>query len=225
MKQQSLAEAEDYEYGEYYGMDDYYESDFGGGASCAMCEETCASDSDRYLRDELDRRKTSMRRKYSRMRDVNKFRRTSARNKRIAGDNACTAAQRARDPAEKRKQRKLCYDLRSESSRLVTEVDIDLQNIEDQQRREETTITEEVTKINNNKNEKTIINEKTTEINKSKLKEEQSSRITKETEERITLINKKVEYEKITETIINKETTNIENQVTNINKQIEDVEN
>ena len=115
--------------------------------------------------------------------------------------------------------------MRSESSRLITEVDIDLQNIEDQQRREETTITEEVTKINNNKNEKTIINEKTTEINKSKLKEEQSSRITKETEERITLINKKVEYEKIIETIINKETTNIENQVTNINKQIEDVEN
>jgi hypothetical protein len=155
-----LAESEDYEYGEYYGMDDYYDTDYGAN-SCAMCEETCSSDSDRYLRDELDRRRTLTRRKYSRMRDVNKYRRVTARNKRIAGDNACTAAQKARDPAEKAKQRKLCYELRTESSRLITETDIELQNIEEQQKTEERIINEETTKITNDKTEKTIINEKT----------------------------------------------------------------
>lgn len=159
-----------------------------------------------------------MRRKYSKMRDYNKYRRVTARNKRIAGDNACTAAQRARDPAEKRKQRRLCYELRAESSKITTEADIDLQNIEEQQRNEETVINEETTKITKDKTDKTIVNEKTTEINESKLTEETSSRIEHETEERISIIKKIIETEKISETIINKETTNIEKEITNINK-------
>jgi hypothetical protein len=101
--------------------------------------------------------------------------------------------------------------LRSESSRLTTEIDIESQNIDDQQKSEETILNEETNKVTQEKTEKTIINEKTTEINTSKLKEETSERITKETDERISIIKKKVETEKITESIITKETTNIEN--------------
>lgn len=144
------------------------------------------------------------------MRETNRYRRNSAYQKRVAGDNACSAAQRAKDPAEKKKQRKLCYELRSESSRLITETDIEIQNIEEQEKSETKILNEETTKVIKEKNEKTIINEKTTEINKSKLKEQTSSRITKETDERISLIKKKIETEKITESIITKETTNIE---------------
>lgn len=148
------------------------------------------------------------------MREYNKYRRQTAYNKRYAGDNACTAAQRARDPVEKAKQRKLCYELRSESSRLITEIDIEINNIDEQQKTEEKILNEETNIVNKEKTEKNIINQKTTEINNSKLKEETSSRITKETDERISIIKKKVETEKITESIITKETINIDKQIT-----------
>lgn len=96
------------------------------GDKCAICEETCHGDSDRYMSQELDRSRNMLRRKYSKMRDTNKYRRVTARNKMIAGDNYCTQSQRAKDPAEKKKLRKLCYELRSESSRIITETDIEL---------------------------------------------------------------------------------------------------
>lgn len=151
-------------------MEDYGDADL-AAAGCAQCDESCQEDSQRSLNTELERQKLMLRRKYSKRRDMSKYRRNQAYNKRIAGDNACTAAQRARDPIEKRKQRKLCYDLRTESSRLITEIDIEVQNIEDQQKTEERILNEETTKVTKEKNEKSIINEKTTEINKSKLKE------------------------------------------------------
>ena len=86
-------------------------------------------------------------------------------------------------------------------------------------------MSEETTKIIHDKTTKNIVNQKTTEINNSKIKEETSERITKETDERISLIKKKIETEKITEHIITTETTQIEKQITNINHQIEEVEN
>ena len=221
MQEQYEAEHAEYEYSEYFSdYDSGYSSSYGGGGggyggrggygdpyggpdynaqSCAMCDENCNADSERSLAREIERQKNIIRRKYSKRRESNRFKRQSAYNKRIAGDNACTAAQRAKDPAEKKKQRRLCYELRAESSRINTEADIENQNIDDQQRTEEKVVNEESNKIVNDKTTKTIINEKTTEINKSKLKETTSSRITKETEERISLIKKKVETEKITE--------------------------
>lgn len=218
----------EYEYGEYYSMEDYgYETygPNGGMDDCHYCEEECGMKSEYQMQQELAKMRASLRKKYSRMREVNKYRKVTAHNKRIAGDNACTAAQKAKDPAEKKKQRKLCYELRTESSRLTTESEIEYQNIEDQERIEEHHISEETTKIVNEKSTKNIVNQKTTEINESKIKEETSERITKETDERISLIKKKIETEKITEHIITSETIQIEKQITNINKQIENVEN
>jgi len=218
----------EYEYGEYYSMEDYgYETygPNGGMDDCHYCEEECGMKSEYQMQQELAKMRNVLRKKYSKMREVNKYRKVTAKNKRIAGDNACTAAQRAKDPAEKKKQRKLCYELRTESSRLTTEAEIEYQNIEDQERIEEKTITEETNKVIKDKTIKNVNNQKTTEINKSKIKEQTSSRITKETDERITLIKKKIETERITEHIITEETTQIEKQITNINKQIEDVEN
>ena len=228
MSSQYDAEMAEYEYGEYYSMEDYgYETygPMGGMDDCHYCEEECGMKSEYQMQQELAKMRNVLRKKYSKMREVNKYRKVTARNKRISGDNACTAAQRAKDPAEKKKQRKLCYELRTESSRLTTEAEIEYQNIEDQERIEEKTISEETNKVIKDKTTKNIVNQKTTEINKSKIKEQTSSRITKETDERISLIKKKIETERITEHIITEETTHIEKQVTNINKQIEDVEN
>lgn len=58
MSQQNLAESDDYEYEEYYGSYDEYggygDSDL-AAAGCRMCEETCATDSDRSLQMEIER--------------------------------------------------------------------------------------------------------------------------------------------------------------------------
>ena len=75
------------------------------------------------------------------------------------------------------------------------------------------------------KNEKTITTSKVSEINKSKLQESETSRITQETEERIHLIKNKIETEKIESHHLSTQTTTIEKQVTNVQVQIEEIEN
>lgn len=60
------------------------------------------------------------------------------------------------------------------------------------------------------KQEKTVSSTKTTEINRAKLEEQETTRITKETEERITLIKNKIETERIATQKISEQTTNIE---------------
>ncbi len=86
---------------------------------------------------EIEKQKTVITKKYSKMKEVNKQKKVHAHNKRVAGDAACTAAQKAKDPAEKKKQRKACKDLREEASKMTTEVEIELSNINDQQKEEE----------------------------------------------------------------------------------------
>ena len=75
------------------------------------------------------------------------------------------------------------------------------------------------------KHEKTITTSKTSEINKSILQESETSRITQETEERIHLIKNKIETEKIESHHLSTQTTTIEKQVTNVQVQIEEIEN
>jgi hypothetical protein len=72
-------------------------------AGCKLCDETCSADSQKSLTTEITKRKTVITKKYGKMKDFNKKKKTSAHNKKVAGDNACTAAQKAKDPAEKKK--------------------------------------------------------------------------------------------------------------------------
>lgn len=119
----------------------------------------------------------------------------------------------------------MCTNLQIEGSKLTTEVEIERTTIDETQRREETTLVEETQEVLRQKQEKTVTTTKVTEINKAKLKEQETSRITKETEERISLIKSKIETERIEQTKITEQTTSIEHQVTNIQHQVEIVEN
>jgi len=112
-------------------------------ASCTLCADTCSADSQETLTKEIEKRKTVTKKKFNKMKDSNKKKKTSAHNKKVAGDNACTAAQKAKDPAEKKKQKKICKDLREESSKLETEADIEGANIDEQEKAEEKDIAEE----------------------------------------------------------------------------------
>ena len=62
-------------------------------------------------------------------------------------------------------------------------------------------------------------------INRAKLEEQETTRIAKETEQRMTLIKNKIETERIATQKISQQTTNIERQVSNVQSQIEQVEN
>ena len=59
---------------------------------------------------EIEKQKTVITKKYGKMKEVNKQKKVHAHNKRVAGDAACTAAQKAKDPAEKKKQRTPALD-------------------------------------------------------------------------------------------------------------------
>jgi len=102
-------------------------------------------------------------------------------------------AQKSKDPAERKRYQQACTNLQVEASKLITEVEIERTTIEENQRREETTLVEETQEVLRQKQEKTVTTTKVTEINKAKLKEQETSRITKETEERISLIKSKIE--------------------------------
>jgi hypothetical protein len=165
-----------------------------------------------------------MEEKFARMLKFNMFKKTSAHNKRVEGDNNCAAAQKAKDPAKKKELRRLCYSLREESSKLDTEANIEHQNIVDQKHSEETTINEVTNKAITDNTEKTTSTKKDHIINENVQKETTSTRITKETEERITNIKKVLETERIGNTMITEQTTTLDKKVTNIHKQIEEFE-
>jgi uncharacterized protein YktB (UPF0637 family) len=85
---------------------------------------------------------------------------------------------------------------------LDTEANIEHQNIIDQQHTEETTINEVTNKAITDNTEKTTSTKKDHIINENVQKETTSTRITKETEERITNIKKVLETERIENTMI-----------------------
>ena len=101
-------------------------------AGCKLCDESCTQDSQASITKEIEKQKTVIKKKYSKMKNQNKIKKTHAHNKRVAGDNACTSAQKAKDPAEKKKQKKMCKDLKDEASKLETEAKIEESNINDQ---------------------------------------------------------------------------------------------
>jgi hypothetical protein len=72
----------------------------------------------------------------------------------------------------------MCTSLQTEYSKLITEVQIEKTTIEESQRKEETTLVEETQEVLRQKQEKAVTTTKVTEINKSKLKEQETSRIT-----------------------------------------------
>jgi hypothetical protein len=108
-----------------------------------LCDESCSADSQKTLTTEIEKRKVVIKKKFIKMKEFNKKKKIHGHNKKVAGDSACTAAQKAKDPAEKKKQRKICKDLREESSKLITEAEIEGSNIDDQEKAEEKEISEE----------------------------------------------------------------------------------
>ena len=72
-------------------------------AGCKLCDESCSQDSQASITKEIEKQKTVIKKKYTKIKGLNKQKKTIAHNKRVAGDNACTAAQKAKDPAEKKK--------------------------------------------------------------------------------------------------------------------------
>lgn len=72
-------------------------------AGCKLCDESCTQDSQGSITKEIEKQKTVIKKKYTKMKTLNKQKKTHAHNKRVAGDNACTAAQKSKDPAEKKK--------------------------------------------------------------------------------------------------------------------------
>lgn len=199
----AVKEAEDAEasYAEATPIDDEGEAD-STAASCKLCDESCAADSQKTLTTEIEKRKVVVKKKYIKMKEFNKKKKIHAHNKKVAGDSACTAAQKAKDPAEKKKQRKICKDLREESSKLTTEAEIEGANIDEQEKAEDKEISDETQQAIKDQNDKSSSNEKSNEINKAKLKEQTSTRIVKETEERIGLIKKKLETERIVSSVV-----------------------
>jgi len=194
-------------------------------AGCKLCDESCSADSQSSLTKEIEKQKTVVKRKYESKKIVNKQKKTHAHNKRVQGESACNAAQKAKDPAEKKKQKKMCKELKEEASKIETEAKIEEQNINDQQQQEEKEIADDTQAAVKEQTDKTNTNKKSQEINKAKLKEQKASRITKEAEERIEVIKKKMESERIETTTLTTQTTAMEKQVSVIQKQIEDVEN
>lgn len=145
---------------------------------------------------EISKRKTVITQKFTKLKEINKQKQVIAEQKKIQGESSCSAAQKSKNPAEKKKYEQMCSDLRVESSKLITEVTIEKNTIEEQQRQEERVLQEETESIITQKETKTLDQEKVTEINKAKLIESQATRITKETDEQISVIKQKVETEK-----------------------------
>ena len=194
-------------------------------ASCQVCDKECATDTEMTITREIEKQKTVITKKYSKQKEINKQKKIVAENKKVESQQNCVYAQKSHDPAQKKKYLQQCQSLQVESSKLISEVEIERTTIDESERKEEQVLVEETTEVLRQKQEKTVTSTKVTEINKSKLKEQESSRITKETEERISLIKNKIETERIETQKISQQTTTIEKQVTNVQVQIEQVEN
>jgi hypothetical protein len=157
-------------------------------AGCKLCDETCSADSTTSLTKEIEKQKDVIKKKYEKKKLVNKQKKGHAHNKRIAGDQACNAAQKSKDPSEKKKQKRLCKDLKEEASKIETEAKVEEQNINDQQQSEEKEVADDNAAAIKEQTEKSNVNKKSQEINRAKLKEQKAARITKEAEERIAVI-------------------------------------
>lgn len=129
-------------------------------AGCKLCDESCSADSQSSLTKEIEKQKTVVKRKYEKKKLVNKQKKTHAHNKRVAGENACNAAQKSKDPAEKKKQKKMCKELKEEASKIETEAKIEEQNINDQQQAEEKEIADDTQAAIKEQTDKTNINKK-----------------------------------------------------------------
>lgn len=71
--------------------------------SCGICEELKAAGAQKGLSAELQKQRELFRIKYKKLFAICKRKHTLGENKRVAGDNACTASQRSKDPSEKKK--------------------------------------------------------------------------------------------------------------------------
>jgi hypothetical protein len=193
-------------------------------AGCVACDSQCSANTEKSLTTEIERQKQVIVKKYNKLQILNKRKRITAHNKKVTGDNFCTAAQKAKDPAEKKKFKRQCTDLRSEASKITIEAQIEYTNIVDQQKTEEHVLQEEITKVTHDSSSKSVTSTMVTEINKASIKEQQATRIQRETEERISVIKKKIETQKIEEQTYTEQTTAIEKQVSTIQTQIEEVQ-
>lgn len=161
-------------------------------ASCDICNHECSADTEKTLSTEISKRKTVITQKYSKLKEINKNKFTIAEQKKVQGESSCAQAQKSKNPAEKKKYLQMCSDLKVEASKLITEVTIEKSTIEEQQRQEEHVLQEETESIISQKETKNVDTQKVQEINKAKLIESQATRITKETEEQISVIKNKV---------------------------------
>lgn len=69
--------------------------------------------------------------KYMKLKEVNKQKKITAENKRVESEQSCVSAQKSKDPAEKKKYAARCKALQIESSKLITEAEIERTNIEE----------------------------------------------------------------------------------------------
>lgn len=100
-------------------------------ASCEICNHDCSVDTERTLTTEISKRKTVITQKFTKLKEINKSKQVIAEQKKIQGESSCTASQKSKNPAEKKKYQQMCSDLRIESSKLITEVTIEKSTIEE----------------------------------------------------------------------------------------------
>ena len=82
--------------------------------SCQKCEGDCS----KGLASEIEKQRDIITKKYASLREKNKLKKTNAHNTLILGDNDCTSAQKSKDPAEKKKLRARCQQLRVEYHKI-----------------------------------------------------------------------------------------------------------
>lgn len=100
-------------------------------ASCDICNHDCAADTEKTLTTEISKRRTVISQKYSKLKEINKQKLVIAEQKKVQGESTCTQAQKSKNPAEKKKYLQMCYDLRDESSKLITQVTIEKTTIDE----------------------------------------------------------------------------------------------
>lgn len=103
-------------------------------ASCEICNHECSADTEKVLSTEISKRKTVITQKFTKLKEINKQKQVIAEQKKVQGENSCSQAQKSKNPAEKKKYQQMCSDLKKEASKLTTEVTIEKQTIEEQQR-------------------------------------------------------------------------------------------
>ena len=98
--------------------------------SCQICDKECANDSEMTITREIERQKTVITKKYNKQKEINKNKKVIAEQKKVEGEQSCVSAQKSKDPAQKKKYQQQCKTLQVESSKLITEVEIERTQIE-----------------------------------------------------------------------------------------------